>query len=203
MDKQKTTRRVHGVLLVLAILETLREFFVAVSNTDMGYEAILTNAERSLELFNYFIICSTVITIFALSYSLYYLASGYKKSESQSYVKFLYMFIIIWVFEMFSSLFLIETSVVVELLEIVVLAVLLLLAFGKNLGKKVTFILGYILTGVNAIIAALLIAKYTSAPLTPVAIHIISSAVIYVVLSFTTVIMISGKYYDKEQRGTY
>lgn len=202
INKYFSLMTTHAVLLLIGLAEAIRELMIVITSTNMGFDSFLIDFANKANTYNIIVIAVNVLTIIALVFSLIYMYKEYKKSAHVSYKIFLYLYLVIWIFETIAAFVFVDAMTINRILFILVLIVLFVLACGKNLGEKKSKVLGAALIVLSICIAIFVLLKFVNDknPI-PIVINIFSGYLLYILLSSTTYIMIVGKYIDKASRG--
>ena len=193
MTKLKPLMVIHFCLMaVLIVLNAIGlATFASLLSTSTG--AILANAIMNIIMM--------LLIMVMLGFGILYLLNEYGKKGAIYYKVFLILQVIITIITILTDYLFAYMNVALIIrciLYIFKAFILLVLAFWKDLGKKKTWILFYVLLGIDLV--ALVIAI----------IYMASTAFNFTIISFITALVadgtlglaIRGKYQDKEARGT-
>ena len=142
-----------------------------------------------------------VINICALCASAVYLWNSYGKQAANWYKAFLYLNVVVTLLLLVVDIFYIPVNFVL-ISSIILLAVkaaaLLVLVFKKDLGKKNTWIVFYVLLGLDVVLIVLTFINVTRDSL----VFMIHGSASRLINDLTIALAIRGKYADKEKRGS-
>jgi len=142
-----------------------------------------------------------VLNVGALCASAVYLLNSYGKKAADWYKAFLYLNVVVTVLLLIVDIFYIPFSFVL-VSSIILLAVkaaaLAVLTFKKDLGKKNTWIVFYVLLGLDVMLIVLTFINATRDSL----VFMIHGSASRLINDLTIALAIRGKYADKEQRGS-
>ena len=143
----------------------------------------------------YFLV--NITKILALLSGIYYIVNGYKKADASYYKTFIFFFLISEVVT--CAGFMVDgTTVVVAYCELISVILMTILAIGKDLGKRNTFIYAGVTFVCKLISCGTNLTKYLTDGLNlQESSYLLSS----IILALTIIFMAIGKYADKKQRG--
>lgn len=202
-SKKILLMKIHAVLLMIGFVESIRELIILVTANNLGYENYLIDFSNSASTYNLLVIIDEILVIVAFAFSLIYMLKEYRKSAHISYKIFLCIYLAIWTLETISAFVFADAPTVNKVITIAQLIVLAILAFAKNLGKKNSKSLATILIVLTICIMIALFYDFINKgySLSPIIVNVISGYLLFVLLSTTAYIMVTGKYIDKESRG--
>ena len=137
---------------------------------------------------------ASILNIAALGCGMIYLLQGYSKKAAGCYKAFLALTAVFSVFNIYSSFVLRGIGLHVILLAVKVI-LLLLLAFGKDLGKRKTWIIFFLIVGIDVFV------MFTGKTQSVLAYRIVAY-LSKLLMDGTIGLAIRGKYADKDARGT-
>ena len=185
-DRMKRIRMIHLVLLLAGIVCNV---IGLVESFGLGWNS-LTICMALMEVFN----------IVAMVFGLLYLRKGYQKSAANYYKLFMFCMIFIYLFKSITGIFNFGWDLRTFGSMVCVVAVCLL-TFGKDIGKKVSWILWAVLIAdqIEKMIYGIFGVQNNT--------YLVNSNTLSIALSNlltlgTIALMIYGKYSDKDQRGT-
>lgn len=145
------------------------------------------------------IVRGLLITI-ALGFGLFYSLSGFKKSVADYYKIFLVIYCVASLIDVVTFFFFTNTTEIISNTVYAVVGVrmltifcLLILIFVKNLGKGISFNVSLAILLINIILFIMCISEHDNNT------YIMAMASLF--LSFITLLLVFGKYIDKDKRG--
>ena len=204
MENKKSSllMKIHAVLLVIDLAWVIRELVTTLFPNNLDYNSFLTVFSEGLQSYDLIVIVTDLLTISALAFSLIYLIKEYKKSAHISYKIFLCIYLFILVLETVSAFAHADASIISKILFVLVLIVLSILTFVKNLGKKNSKLLAVGLIVLTILITLVIAIQFVNLGYpSSIIVHIVFGYLLYVLLSLTAYVMVTGKYIDKESRG--
>lgn len=145
--------------------------------------------------------CSTMVVVLMLITGILYLVHGYKKNAAVYYLAFILLLVLVNVLVvLIDVLYTQKTPLIISkcILYSAKSIVLLIMAFGKNLGKKMTWTLLYVVVALDiAGMIVMLIYMFQNG-----FDFALMGVVAAIVADVTIGLAIRGKYQDKESRGS-
>ena len=145
--------------------------------------------------------CSTLVVVLMLITGILYLVHGYKKNAAVYYLAFILLLVLVNVLVVLIDVLYTQMTPLIIIKCIVYSAkiiVLLIMAFGKNLGKKMTWTLLYVVVALDiAGMIVMLIYMFQNG-----FDFALIGVVAAIVADVTMGLAIRGKYEDKESRGS-
>ena len=145
--------------------------------------------------------CSTMVVVLMLITGILYLVHGYKKNAAVYYLAFILLLVLVNLFVvLIDVLYTQKTPLIIIkcILYSAKIIVLLIMAFGKNLGKKMTWTLLYVVVALD-IAGMIVMLIYMFQNGFDFALIGVFAAI---VADVTMGLAIRGKYEDKESRGS-
>ena len=195
MKKLSPLRIIHLILMIVLMCSSgistvlfLGGFEVAVAGKDKS-EVILTG-------------CSTLMVMVMLLTGILYLVHGYKKNAAVYYKAFILLMVLVTLIDLITNMVCTTMNVLLIIrcaLFAIKIIFLLLLAFGKDLGRKKAWIILYVIIGLDiaGMIVLLIIMSGTGFDFSLI------GAIAALVADVTLGLAIHGKYDDKASRGTH
>jgi hypothetical protein len=195
MKKLNPLRKIHLLLMIVLLFCSgfstvvfFGGFEFAVAGKDK-LEVILTG-------------CTTLMVMVMLLTGVLYLVRGYKKNAAVYYKAFILLMVLVTLIDFITNMVCTTMNVLLIIrcvLFVIKIIFLLLLAFGKDLGRKKTWIILYVIIGLDiaGMIVMLIIMSGTGFDFS--LIGVIAALVADVTLGLA----IHGKYDDKDSRGTH
>ena len=145
--------------------------------------------------------CSTMVVVLMLITGILYLVHGYKKNAAVYYLAFILLLVLVNLFVvLIDVLYTQKTPLIIIkcILYSAKIIVLLIMAFGKNLGKKMTWTLLYVVVALDiaGMIVMLIYMFQTGFDFALIGVFAA------IVADVTMGLAIRGKYQDKESRGS-
>ncbi|MBR4806896.1 MAG: hypothetical protein IKZ65_00205 [Lachnospiraceae bacterium] len=145
--------------------------------------------------------CSTLVVVLMLITGILYLVHGYKKNAAVYYLAFILLLVLVNVLVVLIDVLYTQMTPLIIIKCILYSAkiiVLLIMAFGKNLGKKMTWTLLYVVVALDiAGMIVMLIYMFQNG-----FDFALIGVVAAIVADVTMGLAIRGKYQDKESRGS-
>ena len=145
--------------------------------------------------------CSTMVVVLMLITGILYLVHGYKKNAAVYYLAFILLLVLVNVLVVLIDVLYTQKTPLIIIKCILYSAksiVLLIMAFGKNLGKKMTWTLLYVVVALDiAGMIVMLIYMFQNG-----FDFALMGVVAAIVADVTIGLAIRGKYQDKESRGS-
>ncbi len=145
--------------------------------------------------------CSTMVVVLMLITGILYLVHGYKKNAAVYYLAFILLLVLVNVLVVLIDVLYTQKTPLIIIKCILYSAksiVLLIMAFGKNLGKKMTWTLLYVVVALDiAGMIVMLIYMFQNG-----FDFALMGVVAAIVADVTIGLAIRGKYEDKESRGS-
>lgn len=145
--------------------------------------------------------CSTLVVVLMLITGILYLVHGYKKNAAVYYLAFILLLVLVNVLVVLIDVLYTQKTPLIIIKCILYSAksiVLLIMAFGKNLGKKMTWTLLYVVVALDiAGMIVMLIYMFQNG-----FDFALMGVVAAIVADVTIGLAIRGKYEDKESRGS-
>ncbi|MCR4590119.1 MAG: hypothetical protein K5668_04810 [Lachnospiraceae bacterium] len=194
MKKSSPLRIIHLTLMIILLASSSISTVLFFS----GFEPAVAGKERMEVILNG---CSTMVVMLMLLTGVLYLVHGYKKNAAVYYKAFLLLLVLVNLMVIILDILYAEKTPLVVIkcvLYAVKIILLLLMAFGKDLGREKTWLLLYVVVGLDiaAMIVVLIILFTTTFDFSLV-------GIIAALLADATIgLAIRGKYADKDSRGT-
>ena len=141
--------------------------------------------------------CSTLVVVLMLITGILYLVHGYKKNAAVYYLAFILLLVLVnFIVVLIDVLYTQKTPLIIIkcILYSAKIIVLLIMAFGKNLGKKMTWTLLYVVVALD--IAGMIVMLQTGFDFALIGVFAA------IVADVTMGLAIRGNYEDKESRGS-
>lgn len=141
-----------------------------------------------------------LLYIFAIIAGFLYAFNSYRKNAAQYYKGFMFMYCLESLVLVFNELLTTKLNTIGDsisiVFEVIICAILCVLAFAKNLGEKISYILAYLIITIAFINSIRLIIVYFGES------TVVFRSIVDIALAGITCLFVVGKYLDKEARGT-
>lgn len=195
MKKYSPLRIIH--LMLMVILMCCSSFSTVMFFT--GNEAAVAGKSNMEAMLNG---CSTMVVTLMLITGILYLVRGYKKNAAVYYLAFILLLVLVNLLVILIDILYAHMSVLLIIkcsLYAMKIVILLIMAFGKDLGSKRTWALLYVVVALD-IAAMIVMLIYMSQNGFDFALMGVIAAI---VADVTIGLAIRGKYADKASRGSY
>ena len=193
MKRLNTLTIIHLILMCLMILGTIG----ATVNFLIGFTNSNTGMDRFSNISN---VVLMIIILSMLVIGVLYLVKDYSKQAAMYYKLFLILNVIVCILTIFIDLFFYKSTTLmylISILNVCKIITLLLLAYGKDLGEKKTWIIFYILLAIDIIKLI-----FASINMSNVGFDFSFAGYVTALISDGTIgLAIKGKYDDKKSRG--